>query len=82
MKVIETNMNDGIDLIHEWSSVEEALKSGRFDYVYQMWCDEYDDEMEEYDIKNEDDLFNFFRKECDGVEDFIEKISYPFYLAE
>jgi hypothetical protein len=82
MKVIETNMSDGIDLIHEWSSVEEALQSGRFDYVYQMWCDEYPDEIEDYDIQDEEDLFNFFKQECKGIEDFIEKISYPFDLAD
>ena len=33
--VIETNMCDGNDLIHEWYSVEEALESGRFDYLIE-----------------------------------------------
>jgi hypothetical protein len=33
--VIETYMEDGNDLIHEWYSVKEALKSGRFDYLIE-----------------------------------------------
>ena len=33
--VIETNMWDGNDLIHEWYSVKEALESGRFDYLIE-----------------------------------------------
>jgi hypothetical protein len=35
MTVIETNMWDGNDLIHEWYSVKEALESGRFDYLIE-----------------------------------------------
>ena len=33
--VIETYMGDGIDLIHEWETVREALESGRFDYLIE-----------------------------------------------
>jgi hypothetical protein len=33
--VIETNMWDGNDLIHEWKTVRTALKSGRFDYLIE-----------------------------------------------
>jgi len=35
MKVRETNMSDGIDLYHEFNSVEEALDSERFDYLIE-----------------------------------------------
>jgi hypothetical protein len=31
----ETNMSDGIDLYHEFNSVEEALHSERFDYLIE-----------------------------------------------
>ena len=31
-QVLETNMTDGVDLIHNWKTVKQALKSGRFDY--------------------------------------------------
>lgn len=34
-KVLETEMWDGVDLIHQWSSVEEAIESGRFDYLLE-----------------------------------------------
>jgi hypothetical protein len=35
IRVIETYMWDGNDLIHEWYSVKEALESGRFDYLIE-----------------------------------------------
>jgi len=38
MKVIERMHDDNqvpYDLIHEWYSVKEALKSGRFDYLIE-----------------------------------------------
>jgi hypothetical protein len=31
--VRETYMGDGIDLIHEWSTIQEAKESGRFDFL-------------------------------------------------
>jgi len=34
-KVIETNMSDGIDLTHFFDDVNEALESGRFDYLVE-----------------------------------------------
>ena len=33
--VVETNMCDGQDVSYVWSSVEEALSSGRFDYLVE-----------------------------------------------
>jgi hypothetical protein len=46
MKIIETGMSDGIDRIHEWDTVEDALASGRFDYCTESLEDE--DEEEEW----------------------------------
>jgi hypothetical protein len=68
-KVLEGYMSDGVDLIHEWKSVKEALDSGRFDYLWDMF-DEDEDE-------NPDDLY-----ECETIEELIEKVSYPFELIE
>ena len=64
----ETYMSDGVDLIHSWSSVEEALESGRFDFCEEMWDDE---EMSWEEVTEMTDL-----------KEFIEKINYPFYLLE
>lgn len=33
VKVRETYMDDGVDLIHTFSTVQEALDSGRFEYI-------------------------------------------------
>lgn len=33
--VVETNMWDGVDLVHTWSNVDEARDSGRFDYLIE-----------------------------------------------
>ena len=33
--VRETYMSDGIDVIFVWSSISEAVESGRFDYLYE-----------------------------------------------
>ena len=51
-------------------SVKQALKSGRFDYMEDMW----DDDSEEMS----------WEEVCEIVEleAFIEKVSYPFYLVE
>jgi hypothetical protein len=35
IRVIETEMWDGNDLIHEWKTVRTALNSGRFDYLIE-----------------------------------------------
>jgi hypothetical protein len=63
----ETNMQDGNDLIHSWGSVGEALDSGRFDYLEEMW----DEDISWDEVKQIKDL-----------TEFIEKVSYPFYLVE
>ena len=34
--VIETAMDNGIDLLHSWKSVSGAMKSGRFDYLVEL----------------------------------------------
>ena len=33
--VVETNMLDGVDLIHTWSNADEARDSGRFDFLIE-----------------------------------------------
>lgn len=65
--VIEGYMVDDIDRIHIWSSVEEALGTGRFEY---LWI-EYDED-DEFSV-NPDDLYD-----CQSVEELIEKVGYPF----
>ena len=43
-QVVETNMENGIDLIHNWDTVRKALKSGRFDYWVESEAPYSDDE--------------------------------------
>jgi hypothetical protein len=31
--VIETEMYDGVDLIHTWYNIDDAKESGRFDFL-------------------------------------------------
>jgi hypothetical protein len=33
--VVETNMYDGVDLIHTWTTADEARDSGRFDFLIE-----------------------------------------------
>ena len=68
-KVLEGYMSNGVDLIHEWSSVREALDSGRFDY---LWSN-YDEDEDE----NPDDLYR-----CETIEELIKKVSYPFEIIQ
>jgi hypothetical protein len=69
-QVLETNMNDGVDLIHNWKTVKQALKSGRFDYLWDNYDEDIDDE-------NPDDLYD-----CKSINELIEKVSYPFSLVD
>ncbi len=62
-KVLEIGMYNSIDIIHRFTSVKEALESGRFDYLIET--DEY----------TEEELSSY-----KSVEQFIEKIGYPFFL--
>lgn len=68
-KVIEGYMGDGVDLIHHWSSVEEALQSGRFEYLWNNYDEEFDD-------FNPDDLIK-----CQSVEEMIKIVGFPFELS-
>jgi len=66
----ETYMSDGVDLIHTWGSVEEALVSGRFEYLNEMWDEDLNDlSWEEV-------------QEIEDLEEFINTVGYPFYLVE
>lgn len=67
--VIEGYMHDGIDRIHVWSSVEDALESGRFEYL-----DEQDHDDDDF---NPDEL-----DQCESVEELIEMVGYPFEVYE
>lgn len=40
MRILETNMGDGIDVVWNFDNIEEAWKSGRFD-----WIEEYDHKL-------------------------------------
>ena len=68
-KVIEGYMGDGVDLIHHWSSVEEALESGRFEYLWNN----YDEDMDDF---HPDEL-----EKCQSVEEMIKIVGFPFELS-
>ena len=85
MKIIETNMSNGRDLVHEWNTIEEALQSGRFDYLLD---EEMDPEEWNTIIKL---LFLIYKisyiNKLDyciiistTIEEFIENVGYPFSI--
>ena len=65
--VIETDMSDGIDIIHTWKNTKEAIKSGRFDY-----------ELENGDITEKE--FKELAKL--PLEKFIEEWGHPFSICK
>jgi len=70
MKIIETYHHDG-DQTYYWSTIEEAIKSGRFDYLHDMWDN---DEYEGFD-----DYIN----SCSELREFIEGLEdCIFYIEE
>ena len=69
-KVIEGYMGDGVDLIHYWSSVNEALESGRFEYLWNN----YDEDLDDF---HPDEL-----EKCQSVEEMIEMVGFPFELSK
>jgi hypothetical protein len=78
LKIIETYHIDG-DQTYYWSTIEEALDSGRFDFMY--------DEIEgEFELFGETFLgyetFDDLIKDCKDLKDFIEKVGYPFFIEE
>jgi len=75
LKIIETYCKDG-DQTYYWSTIEEALDSGRFDYMEWFIEEQYELEGEGYETF--DDLI----KDSKDLRDFIEKVSYPFYIEE
>ena len=74
LKVIETYHHDG-DQTYYWSNIEEALESGRFDYMEQEVQENY---IDEEDYETFDDLI----KDSKDLRDFIDKVGYPFYIEE
>ena len=74
----EGQMHNGIDLIHTWVSVEDALNSERFDYLRDNL--EYKKDHELYDY-NEDTYRQL--ENCKTMEEFIELMDTDiFYLIE
>jgi hypothetical protein len=73
LKIVETYHHDG-DQTYYWSSIEEALESGRFDFLNDMW-DEYNDDYE---------TFQDFVTSCSDLRDFIDAyfINSIFYIDE
>jgi len=69
--VIEGYMGDGIDRVYTWGSVEEAIETGRFEYLYGMYDEDDEDSI------NPDDL-----DKCESVEELIEMVGYPFEVYE
>ena len=63
-KVIETYLDDG-DQTYWWSCVNEALESGRFEYLEE----ELDEEEMEDIVKSK------------SVKELIEKVGFPFFLG-
>lgn len=68
MKIIETNMSDGVDIIWDFNTIQEALESERFDYLSQF-IDE-DSELSELDV---------ILSKSETIEEFINNVGYPFY---
>ena len=77
VKVQETNMDNGIDLIHIWKTVRIALKSGRFDYWVESDAPYCDDE----EWFNEDKSY-YGLETLKSVEELISVIGYPFSIIK
>jgi hypothetical protein len=75
LTIIETYHHDG-DQTYYWSTIQEALDSGRFDYMYQQVEEGKDIWGGEYETF--DDLIN----DSQDLRDFINKVSYPFFIQE
>lgn len=69
--VIEGYIEGGKDLVHIWGSVEEALESGRFEYLEQIQDEDDEDSI------NPDDL-----EDCQSVQELIDLVGFPFEVYE
>ena len=67
--VNESNMSDGVDVKHLWASPQEAIKSGRFEYMVENG-DEEDTERYEELCK------------CQTFDEFFEICDYFFTLED
>jgi hypothetical protein len=74
LTIIETYHCDG-DQTYYWNSIEEALESGRFDYMNEQV-------EENYDCGGEYKTFDDLIKDSKDLRDFIDKVSYPFFIEE
>jgi hypothetical protein len=74
LTIIETYHHDG-DQTYYWSTIQEALDSGRFDYMYEQV-------EEDYDGGGEYETFDDLIKDSEDLRDFIDKVSYPFFIEE
>jgi hypothetical protein len=66
--VNEVKMIEG-DLTHSWSTVGEALESGKFNYLWDMYTDGLID-------FHPDELHN-----CKSVEEMIKMVGFPFEIS-
>jgi hypothetical protein len=64
----EVKMIEG-DLTHSWSTVGEALESGKFNYLWDMYTDGLID-------FHPDELHN-----CKSVEEMIKMVGFPFEIS-
>jgi hypothetical protein len=71
LKIIETYHHDG-DQTYFWSSIEEALESGRFDYLHDNW----DDDNEDYET------FEDYINSCSDLQDFITRLGECIFYIE
>ena len=78
MLIIETNMDDGVDLEWCWDTIEEAIESGRFEYIEETgFNDEYDE-----DGNLTYSHWDFIVENSKTLEEFIENVGYPFYIEK
>jgi hypothetical protein len=79
LKIVETYHHDG-DQTYYWSSIEEALESGRFDFLNDMW----DDDNVSLTMDNEDyETFEEYINSCSDLRDFITRLGESiFYIDE
>lgn len=90
----ETNMSDGIDLLHDWKTPAEAIESERFDYfiadkidaMEQKFYDNQNEDGEGYDETfdwdNEYDKLRQNLMNLPSLEILIKIVGYPFSIEK
>ena len=67
-EVTESNMDDNIDLVHYFTSVDEAMESGRFDFILDG-----DDSMTFKSLVSKSDLSSLLKFVSDNYYFFTFK---------